>query len=105
MKLFYDHLIERTTLHKRIDKEAKIEEEKKKLLQTLDEMIHHAVLDVILVHLDEKNHEEFLTMLHKTPHSEELLVYIKEKGHPEIERKIKEEIERLTKSIFKELGG
>lgn len=104
MKLFYDHIIDRSKLSSLIEAHAKTEKEKKELHGTLDELFHNAVLDVILVHLSEKHHEEFLEILHKAPHSQEVLIYIKQKGHPKIEEKIKERIEEVTREILKELG-
>lgn len=103
MRLFYDHLIDRSKFANLIELEGKSEREKKKLTHLVDEIIHNAVLDVILLHLDEKHHEEFLALLHKTPHRQELLVYIKQKGHPKIEEKIKKEVEILTNKILSEL--
>lgn len=105
MKLFYDHIIDRSKLTSLIKHQAKTKKEEKQMLKTLDELLHSAVLDVIFVHLDEKHHEEFLTMLHQTPHSEELLIYIKQKGHPKIEEKIKREIDKLTAKIISDLDN
>lgn len=104
MKLFYDHLIDRGRLTSLIKHQAKTKNEEKQMLKMLDELLHSTVLDVILFHLDEKHHEEFLTMLHQTPHSEEVLIYLKQKGHPEIERKIKKEVKKLTEKILGEIG-
>lgn len=102
MKLFYDHLIDKGDLINLIQKHAQTVKEKENLLSTLDELVHHTVLDVILVHLDRKHHEEFLALMHETPHSQDLLIYLREKASPEIEEKIKTEIERLKSKIFKE---
>lgn len=101
MRLFYDHLIEKSDLLEIIEKQAKTKKGKERLLILLDEILHSAVLDVILIHLDEKHHEEFLAMVHEAPHSEEILVYLKQKAHPEIEEKIKKEIERLKEGIIR----
>lgn len=103
MRLFYDHLVDRSKFVSLIEREARDEEEKKKLHQTLDEIIHHTVLDVILIHLDEKHHEEFLALIHKTPHSKKIIIYIKQKGHKDIEEKIRSKIESLAKEIEAEL--
>lgn len=103
MRLFYDHLINRSTLLALIDREAKTKKERESLLRSLDELLHHAVLDVIFYHLDEKHHEEFLLMLHETPQSQELLIYLREKAHPQIEEKMREEVEKLSKKILGDL--
>ncbi len=104
MKLFYDHLINKTALTNLIEKKGKSKKEKQNLHETLDELIHNTVLNVILTHLDEKHHEEFLVMLHKTPHDAGILVYLKKKAHSKIEDKIKKEIKNLKESIFNDLN-
>lgn len=72
------------------------------LHKTLDQIIHNTVLNVIFSHLDKKHHEEFLVLMHKNPRSTELIVYLKLKAHPEIENKIKKELEDLKGKIIKE---
>lgn len=104
MKLFYDHLIDKKDLEVLIQKGAKSKKEKEKLLKTLDEIIHNAVLDVIFVHLDERHHADFLAMIHEAPHSEEIFIYLRQKAHPEIEKKIKGEIEKLKVEIIRDLA-
>lgn len=104
MKLFYDHLIDKASLTSLIETKAKTKAEKQKLLRTLDEIVHNTVLDVILVSLDERHHEEFLSLIHETPHSEDIFIYLRQKAHPKIEEKIKKEVEKLQSKILKELG-
>lgn len=103
MRLFYDHLVDKSKLLEIVHTKAQDENEKKKLFKTIDEIVYHAVLDVILVHLDEKHHEEFLTLVHKTPHSEQILIYIKQKTQPDIEDKIRTEMKLLIAKIATEL--
>ncbi len=104
MKLFYDHIIDKNDLVGLINKKAKTKAEKDKLLKVLDEILHKTVLEVVLVHLDPKHHEEFLVMVHATPHSETILMYLREKAHPQIEEKIKREVESLKEKILKDVG-
>lgn len=105
MKLFYDHLIDRSDLEQLLEKKAKNSAEKEKLLKLLDEIVHKTVLDAILIHLDERHHEEFLEIIHKEPHNESILIYLREKAHPEIEEKIKREVEKLTTKIISDLNS
>lgn len=98
MKLFYDYLVDREDWSKLIH-ETTDPKERIKLMKLIDETIHNAVLDVIFSHLDEKHHEEFLLLFHKEPHAAGLMVYLKEKAHPQIEEKIKEEIKKLKEKI------
>lgn len=102
MRLFYDHLIDKSKLTRLIEEKEKDFEKRIGLHKTLDEIIHNTVLDVIFSHLDKKHHEEFLVLMHKNPRSTELIVYLKLKAHPEIENKIKKELEELKNNIFKE---
>lgn len=103
MKLFWDNLIDKADLVKLVEKHAKSKKERQELLRQLDELLHNTVLDVILVHLEPRHHQEFLAMVHATPHSETILIYLKEKAHPQIEEKIKKEIEKLKEKILQEL--
>ncbi len=102
MRLFYDHLVDRKGLSSLIN-EASSPKERVKLMKLIDETIHNTVLDVIFSHLDEKNHEEFLVMLHKEPHAAGILVYLKEKAHPQIEEKIREKVEDLRDKLISEM--
>lgn len=102
MRLFYDHLVDREGLAKLIDSAAN-PKERVKLMKLIDETIHNTILDLIFTHLDEKHHEEFLMMLHKEPHAAGILVYLKEKAHPQIEEKIKERIAELRTKITSDL--
>src|SRR5579859_2319445 len=101
MRLFYDHLVDRKALASLIN-EASDPKERVKLMKLIDETVHNTVLDVIFSHLDEKHHEEFLVMLHKEPHAAGILVYLKEKAHPQIEEIIKERIENLKNKLISE---
>jgi len=103
MRLFYDHLIDKTKLVKLIEEKGKDFEKKIGLHKVLDEIIHAAVLDVIFSHLDKNHHKEFLVLMHKNPRSAELLVYLKLKAHPQIEDKIREKIGDLRDKILKEI--
>lgn len=105
MKLFYDHLIDRSDLEQLLEKKAKTKAEKEKLLKLLDEIVHKTVLDIILIHLDERHHGDFLAMIHEAPHSEEIFIYLRQKAHPEIEEKIKREVEKLTTKIISDLNS
>jgi biopolymer transport protein ExbB/TolQ len=103
MRLFYDHLVDKTKLVKLIEEKEKDFEKRISLHRMLDELIHDTVLNVIFSHLDKKHHEEFLVLMHKNPRSTELLIYLKTKAHPKIEDKIREEAKKLEKNISSEL--
>lgn len=103
MKLFYDHLINKSNLVKIIEEKEKDFEKRISLHKILDELIHNTVLNVIFTHLDKKHHEEFLVLMHRNPRSTEIILYLKTKAHPEIENKIKEELQFLGSKIIKEI--
>lgn len=101
MRLFYDHLVDKTNLARLIEGKEKDFKKRIDLYKMLDEIIHNTVLDVIFIHLDKKHHKEFLVLMHKNPRSAELLVYLKLRAHPQIEAKIRERVENLKNKILK----
>jgi len=104
-KLFFDKYISLSKLEKTFSQLEATLEEKHELWQLVDEIIHHRVLNCILTELPKKNHEEFLVKLHSAPHSEDLLVYLKEKIVKDIDTFLSMEIKSIENEILKDLVG
>ena len=103
-KLFYDHLVELKEIDKQIKKVAKTSAEREELWGLVDEMIHHKVFGCILDKLPKEHHEEFLGMVHKSPHdSEYLFVYLRERVGSDIETIIKKEIENFSVDLLRDI--
>jgi len=96
---FYDHLIIKEELTAELDVHNLDAEEKAELITLIDEIFHHHTFNLILSHLPEKHHSEFIAKYHKSPHDKDLLVYLKDKVTVNLET----EISTLAKKIKKEL--
>lgn len=95
-KLFYDHLIEKKRFYGLFEEDELGENERQKLRDEIDEVIHWHILEVIFEVLDEEHHEEFLEKMHESPHDKALIVFVKEKsGVLDLEERIVWIIERI----------
>lgn len=102
--IFYDKLLSLKDLDKVIKKAAKTPEEREELWALVDEIVHHKVMGCILDKLPRDNHEEFLTLFHKSPHDEELLfTYLKRKVGENIEELIKQEIGSFSTELLEDI--
>jgi 16S rRNA C967 or C1407 C5-methylase (RsmB/RsmF family) len=102
VKIFYDEIIQIGELMTHIQSLQIETEEKEELAQMVDETVHHEMLSVILTHLPEEHHEEFLERFQARPHDESLLAYLKAKVEG-IEDKLKQagaEIREKFKTIL-----
>ena len=103
-KLFFDHLVELKKIDKEIRKVAKTAEEREELWGIVDEIVHHKVIGCILDKLPRENHEEFLEIYHKSPHDSDVVFgYLREKTGGDMEKDLKEEIDKLGDEILGEI--
>lgn len=102
-KLFYDHLVVIEDIVAVLDEHELSREEREQLLETIDETLHHHIMDVILTYLPREHHEIFLEKLTAKPHHPELLAFVQEKTAIDIEREIKKTAERIKKKILKDI--
>jgi radical SAM superfamily enzyme len=101
-KLFYDHLIKIEEVSEELGKYRLTAVEREEILNTIDEHIHHRVLDVILQKLPREKHEVFLHQLHDGPQKLELLEELK-KEIKDLEKLIGQEGEKIKKEILAEI--
>jgi len=99
-KVFFDQLTNLSKVEKRIDKVARIHEEKLELWRLVDEILHHRVLGCILEKLPEKYHEEFLEEFSKRPYDEGLFNYLKKKIGEDIKDFIRGEMALLVMELL-----
>lgn len=101
--IFYDHLIRVEEIFAVIDDFDITIEEKTEFYNLIDNTFHSHILEIILSDLSVEFHEEFLIMFHQSPHRQELLEFLKQKGSGDIENKIKAGAEKIKKGIFKDI--
>lgn len=102
-KLFFDHLIHFEEVVAFLDSHSLAEEEKSELVQIIDEIYHHHVLDLILTHLPKTHHEEFISRLHADPSHPDHLVYLKELTSVDIAAEIQAYSSRLRDELVAEI--
>ncbi len=101
-KVFYDHLIALEELEGELSLVSFSPQEKERVHHLIEETVHYHVLTVILDHLPERHHEEFLRQFHEAPYHEGLWDFLKEKAE-DIEKLLGEEIKKIEKEILTEV--
>ena len=102
-KVFYDHLILIPEVLSELDKYVSDPEEKTELIDLINQSLHHHTLDIILTHLSQDKHEQFLTRLKATPHDPSLLAFLKKEIKSDIESTIKVQAQLIKKEILAEI--
>ena len=101
--IFYDHLISKTEIQVLIDELEEAENLRHKLHQLVDDVIYQGIIHLLLQKLDEKKHQIFLEMVHERPYDTEIILFLREHTHPDIEDDIKREGEKLLGAILKDM--
>ncbi len=103
-KVFYDHLIVIGDIIEEIEILQISDSEKDSARKMVDEIVHHQVLDTILMMLPSSFHKEFLARFHECPFALEHLVYLENRTDKNVKaelistgKKIKRELSRLIK--------
>jgi hypothetical protein len=102
-KLFYDHLITWEKLTRSLDTLGAEGHDRIELIEVIEESLHTEILIVILEHLPQEKHEEFLEQFHAAPHDEIHIDFINIHGHPNIEEKIKKRSDEHIEEILLDL--
>ena len=102
-KLFYDHLIIIDDVVVELDRYEIPQPDREQLMATLDEVLHHHVLDTVLLHLPREHHSYFLERFAHEPHHPSILDFVKEKTKVDIEHEIKQTVEYVKKKILKDI--
>lgn len=103
-KLFYDHLIAYEETISILNIHDLDPDEKQELIQLIDEIFHHHLLNLILNYLPPHHHQEFLTLLSKDPSSPDLLIYLKSRiTLVDIEIEIQKHGQKIKSDILKEV--
>lgn len=102
-KVVYDHLVIREEITAEIDLHAIPPEEREELIELVDQILHHNVLNLILSHLPEEHHEEFTKRLVENPADETLLDFLKERVKVDIHDEIKKHAAKIKKEILNDI--
>ena len=101
--LFYDHLFSKQQIQDIVDQIEESENLKSRLHQLVDDIIYQGLVAMILGKLKESKHEIFLEMLHDRPYDTEIILFLREHAHDQIEDDIRQEAEKLLGTILKDM--
>ncbi len=99
MKYFYSHLIKTETLLSRLDELKLSREQKLYLAKQLDEIIHHEIMDAVLLKLTEEDKRILWTKMVAGSSNDILLEFLNEKVD-----NIEKEITVIFAALEDELG-
>ena len=100
-KHFYSEVIETSSLTVALGEMDLSQEERKHLIELAQENLHHAILDVVLSQLSEKDKQEFLKLLAEDDQKKIWKLLTKNIDH--IEEKIKKTAEELKRQLHKDI--
>lgn len=101
--VFFDHLIDIQAITAELDVHDLDAEEKAELINLVDEIFHHHILNVVLNHLPEEYHAEFIARLHADPTHPDHLTYLKDHGTVNIEEEITKHTQRVKADLLNEI--
>lgn len=101
--VFYDHLIPWEKVETFLLEIQPTPEEKWELIEIIEETVHTEVLTIVLSHIPESTHEEFLDRFHTAPHAEEHLVFIKTHSGISLEEILPGKMQQFLDEVLAEL--
>ena len=101
--LFYDHLISKTEVKILIEELEEAENLRHKLHQLVDDVIYQGIIHLLLQKLDQKKHQKILEIVHARPYDTEIIIFLREHIHPDIEDDIRKEGKNLLGAILKDM--
>jgi hypothetical protein len=101
--IFYDHLIQKQEIIIYIDNLSAPKNHKSRMKQLVDDILHQGIIEFLLQKLHPHEHHTFLTRVHDAPYDPEIISFLKDHIHPEIESEIESEAQKLLKDIVKDL--
>lgn len=106
-QLFYDHIISTHTIHTEIETLNITVEEKITIINIFEDTIHHRIIHTILDHLEKKDHNYFLELLHQKPHHQSVLEFLKSKiiGIEDKIKQVAEDVKYDTLANIRKFSG
>lgn len=103
MPYFYDHLIVLEEVTSELGLYDLPEEDRAEILSLIHHTTHQHLLNVILNHLPQEHHENFLTKFQSTPADPELLAFLKKEIKADIESEIRIQAKKIKAEILSEI--
>lgn len=106
MRVFYSHLlVNYGELMAAVESLEISRSEKSKAVELIDQIIHHAVVDVILEYVDERHHHWILTRIKAAPEDPGILDLVSQLVEDDIELILKRRIMTIQLSLMEDLLG
>lgn len=102
-KIFYDHLVVVEEVTEKLEKYDLDAVSLQELVLLIGETLHQEILDLILTHLPDNLHEDFLARFYRDPGDAGLLDYLKTHTGKDIEKLIKLEAQKVKREILAEI--
>jgi hypothetical protein len=102
-KVFYDHLIIIEEVITIIDAHDIDAQEKKQIMDLVEQTLHQEILNTVFNHLPKDHHETFLIHFNAVPHDRKIIDFIKDKSGVDIEKEILKTANSVKKKIIKEI--
>lgn len=102
-KLFYDHLVSWEKLTRSLDTLGAHGEDRIEIIEIIEESLHTEILIIVLEHLPQEKHEEFLDRFYEAPHDEIHIEFLKIHAHHNIEEKIQNRSTEIIEEILVDL--
>jgi len=102
-KTFADHILAKDEIFTHIELYTKHPEQKQELINLVEEIFSHHLLDTVLTHLPKNHHDEFLEMIKKGLSDPKILKFLKEKIEIDIEKEIRKSALKLRKELLSDI--
>ena len=103
MSYFYDHLVLIEEVTSVLDVYDLPPDEREEILGLINHTTHQHILNVILNHLPQEHHENFLTKFQSSPADLELLAFLKKEIKADIESEIRIQAKKIKAEILSEI--
>ncbi len=103
MTYFYDHLIVLEEVTSELDAYDLPSDEREEILGLINHTTHQHILNVILNHLPQEHHGNFLTNFQSSPADPELLAFLKKEIKADIESEIRIQAKKIKAEILSEI--
>lgn len=100
-KHFYSHVVETSSLSLALGEMDLSQEERKHLIELAQDNLHHAILDVVLSELSDKDKQKFLLLLSQDDQEKIWKLLTQRIDH--VEDKIKKTANELKKELHKDI--
>jgi len=102
-KTFADHILKKDEIHTHIELYVTDADQKKELIELVEDIFTHHLLDTVLTHLPKHHHDGFTELLKEGLSDPKILRFLKDKIEVDIEKEIEKTALKLKKEILADM--